>query len=289
MNGPAPYLSRAAGAVPPQLWFLVSATFHSLGPSLAVLLFPRVGVLGVAWFRITGAAALFACWTAPVRVFLSSSRETRIILGLLGLTLALMNSTFYLAIERLPLGLVAAIEFLGVIVVALYGLRSLRNLAALGAAVTGVFLLIELRLSTDPAGLAMAAADGLLFVVYIVLGHRLAGQGGGEGVNGLGAAMAVASMVVLPIGLGEARSAFSDPVLILAGLGVGVCSSVIPYGCDQLAMSRLPRNTFALMLALRPAFATLMGALVLQQIPTIKEIVGVLLVMVGVAVHRPKT
>ncbi len=281
-------LSRTAHAVPPQLWFLVSAVFHYLGPSFAVLLFARVDVLGVAWFRIASAAAIFALWTRPWRVFAAASRRTLALLLALGACLAAMNSVFYLAIARLPLSLVAAIEFVATIAVALFGLRSLRNYAALALAIAGVFVLTDLRWSSDPLGLACAVVNALLFVAYILLGHRLACDGADEGVGRLGAAMAIAFAVVMPIGFRQAAPAFGEPLLILAGIGVGVCSSVIPYVSDQLAMSRLPRNSFALMLALLPATATLIGALVLAQIPTLRDLLGIALVMAGIALHRPR-
>ena len=99
--------------------------------------------------------------------------------------------------------------------------------------------------------------------------------------------MAIAFLFVMPIGIAEALQAFGTIELLLAGIGVGVCSSVIPYICDQLAMSRLPRASFALLLALLPATATVVGAIVLAQIPTARDLFGVFLVMAGVALHRP--
>ena len=99
--------------------------------------------------------------------------------------------------------------------------------------------------------------------------------------------MAIAFVFLMPIGFAEAIAAFGSATLILAGIGVGVCSSVIPYISDQLAMSRLPRASFALMLALLPATATAVAAIVLAQIPTAKDLLGVALVMLGVALHRP--
>ena len=289
MTEPRSAFTSAAESLPPHVWFLGSAVFHYLGPSFAVLLFAQVGVLGVAWLRIASAAAVFALWAKPWRVFRAADRETRVLLCLLGACLAVMNSTFYLAIDRLPLGFVAAIEFVGTIAVALYGLRSGRNFIALALAVLGVFLLTELRWASDPLGLAFAIANGLLFVGYILLGHRIARQGAGQGVERLGAAMAAAFVFVMPIGFAEALAAFADPLLLAAGIGVGICSSVIPYICDQLAMSRLPRNSFALMLALLPATATAIGALVLGQIPSLLDLCGIALVMLGVAVHKPAT
>ena len=280
-------LDRAANAVPPHLWFATSAVFHYLGPSFAVLLFPSVGVLGVAWMRIATAAAVFAPFTHPLRTFRRADVRTRVLLVALGACLAAMNTAFYLALDRLPMSLVATIEFVGVISIALYGTRTRRNLAALALAVAGLFLLIDVRWSNDPLGLSWAALNGVLFVVYVVLGHRAAEDGAGDGVERLGAAMAIAFLFVIPIGLLQALQALGSPALILAGIAVGICSSVIPYVCDQLAMSRLPRATFALLLALLPATATIVALVVLAQVPTARDVSGIALVMAGVALHRP--
>jgi inner membrane transporter RhtA len=284
---PWPTLTKAANLAPPQAWFAISAVFHYLGPSFAVLLFPSVGVLGVAWMRISAAAVVFAPWTAPWRTFAKADSQTRRLLIGLGVCLAVMNTAFYLALDRLPMSLVAAIEFVGTIGVALYGLRTARNLAALALAVLGVFLLINVRWSNDPIGLFWAFLNGALFVGYIVLGHKISEAGASGGVERLGAAMAIAFLFIMPIGFREALRAFGSPTLVIAGIGVGVCSSVIPYVCDQLAMSRLPRASFALMLALLPATATVVGIIVLAQIPSLRDTLGVLMVMAGVAVHRP--
>ncbi|RVC39672.1 EamA family transporter, partial [Mesorhizobium sp. M4B.F.Ca.ET.088.02.2.1] len=127
------------------------------------------------------------------------------------------------ALDRLPISLVAAIEFVGTIAVALVGLRRPRNLAALAIAVTGTLLLIDVKWSSDPVGLFWAFLNGALFVGYIVLGHRVAASGAGAGIAGLGAAMTIAFLVVLPIGLTEALPAFSAPSLLIAAIGVGIC------------------------------------------------------------------
>jgi inner membrane transporter RhtA len=280
-----PMLDTAAAKVPPHLWFAVSAVFHYLGPAFAVLLFPAVGVFGVAWMRIASAALIFAPFTRPVRTIKAADRRTRMLLVALGLTLAAMNLSFYLALDRLPMSLVAAMEFVSTILIALYGLRSGRNFLALALAAAGVFVLIGLSWSSDLAGLAFAVLNAALFGVYIVLGHKAAEAGAGRGVEMLGAAMAVAFIAAFPIGISEVIGALSSPALILAGIGVGLCSSVIPYVSDQLAMSRLPRATFALMLALLPATATAIGAVVLLQIPSLRDILGIVLVMGGVALH----
>lgn len=274
-------------SVPPHVWFAISAVFHYVGPSFAVLLFPSIGVLGVAFLRIVTAAAIFAPLTRPWRTLRRAEPNARALLVALGLCLAIMNCAFYLALDRLPMSLVATIEFVGTVGIAAYGLRTPRNLAALALAVLGVLVLIDVAWSSDPAGLAWAILNGAMFVAYIALGHRAAEEGASGGIERLGAAMTIALVCVLPFGLLEAMSALGSIELILAAVGVGVCSSVIPYVCDQLAMARLPRASFALMLALLPATATIVGAIVLAQIPTLRDLLGVALVMAGVALHRP--
>jgi len=273
--------------LPPQIWFCVSAVFHYLGPSFAVLLFPFVGVLGVAWLRIASAALVFSAFRNPSRTFRQADAPARRIMVALGLCLAVMNASFYLALDRLPMSLVAAIEFVGTIGLALYGLRSARNLVALGLAGSGVALLIDVTWASDPIGLFWAFLNGGLFMAYVVLGHRLSRLGGAGGLDRLGAAMAIAFVAVLPVGLAEAVAVFGAPWLLAAAVGVGICSSVIPYVCDQFAMARLPRASFALLLSLLPAVAAAMGALVLAQIPSPADCLGIGLVMLGVAVHRP--
>jgi inner membrane transporter RhtA len=276
----------AADTVPPHLYFVVSAVFHYLGPAFAVLLFARVDVLGVAWLRIASAAAVFAAWRRPWRAFARLDRSGRRLLVAWGSVLAVMNVCFYVSIERLPLGTVAAIEFLPVIALAALGARTARNGLALLLAVPGVYLLTDVRLEGEPLGVAFAFANAILFALYIVLAHRVARHGALSGIDGLGASMLIAAVVVTPMGGWEVIPALSDPIALLAGIGVGVCSSVIPYVSDQLAMRRLARATYALMVSLLPATATVIGILVLAQVPSWVEVAGVGLVIAGVALHR---
>jgi inner membrane transporter RhtA len=278
---------RRAQAAPPHLYFLISAVFHYLGPSFAVLLFARVQVLGVAWLRIASAAAILALWRRPRPKFRRLGAEARRLLYAWGAVLAVMNACFYTAISRLPLSTVAAIEFLPVIGLAALGARSGRNLVALGLAVAGVYLLADVRLAGAAVGFAFAFANAILFSLYIVLADRVAKLPELSGLDGLAAAMLIALVVVTPIGGWQAAPAWRDPVALLAGLGVGISSSVIPYVTDQLAMARLPRASYALMVALLPAVATVIGVVVLAQLPTLLELGGVSLVIAGVALHRP--
>jgi inner membrane transporter RhtA len=281
--------SVIANRVPPHLYFVTSAVFHYLGPAFAVLLFARVDVLGVAWLRIASAALIFALWRRPWRTFARLDRAGRRLLVAWGVVLAVMNACFYLAIDRLPLGTVAAIEFLPVIALAALGARTSRNAAALLMAVGGVYLLTDVQLVAEPLGIAFAFANAALFSGYIVLAHRVSRYDAMGGMDGLGAAMLIALVAVTPLGGWGAVPAFSDPVVLAAGIGVGISSSVIPYVTDQLAMRRLARPTYALMVSLLPATATVIGLLVLAQVPTPAELAGVAAVIAAIAVHREPT
>src|SRR5215472_2867663 len=269
-------VGHTVNKLPATSFFLTSAVFHYLGPSLAALLFVHVAALGVAWLRIASAAVVFAAWRRPWRIFTAASRSQRLVFIGLGMVLAAMNSLFYLAIARLPLATVGAIEFLGTVILAAVGARTRRNVLALVLAVGGVAVLTSVQLTGQPLGLVFAFANCAGFMLYIVLGHRIANAtaSGGDptglplsGIDQLAACMLIAALAATPLGIAPAAPAFAHPAWLAWGIGVGVCSSVIPYVTDQLAMARLPRATFSLMLALLPATATVIGLIVLGQVP----------------------
>jgi inner membrane transporter RhtA len=277
--------------IPPHALFVASAVFHYLGPAFAVMLFARVEPLGVAWLRIVSAAVVLAAWRRPWRTLARLDRAVRALVLRWGAVLAAMNCCFYLAIDRLPLGTVAAIEFLPVIVLAAAGARTPRNALALVLAVPGVYLLTGVRLSVEPLGVTLAFANAALFAAYIVVAHRAAtysavGRGAVDGLDGLAGAMLVAAIAVTPVAGWVVAPAAADPVALAAGAAVGVCSSVLPYVLDQLAMRRLARATYALMVSLLPATATVVGIVVLAQLPSAAELAGVALVIAGVGIHR---
>jgi inner membrane transporter RhtA len=276
-----------AARIPAPAYMVTSAIFHSLGPAFAVLLFARVPVAGVAWLRIVSAAVVLALWRKPWRALGHASAGGKRTIIALGAVFALMNYSYYVAIDRLPLGNVAAIEFLGPIALAAAGTRTTRNGLALILTVGGIGLLMEVRLARDPAAFIWAFANAALFTLYIVLAHKLARVDPETSpMDRLAAAMLVAAVVATPIGLLDAAPALVEPVVLAAGIGVGISSSVIPYVLDQLAMARVPRATYALFVALLPATAVVIGVLVLMQVPTLVEVAGVALVVLGVGIHR---
>jgi inner membrane transporter RhtA len=281
-----PVEQSALSTVPPHAFFVVSAVFHYFGPALAVLLFAAVDPLGVAWLRIVSAALVFWLWRRPWRVWGALASSTRQLLVGWAAVLAAMNCSFYLAIDRLPLGTVASIEFAPVILLAALAVRTVRNLTALVLAVGGVYLLADVRPSGDWLGILFTALNAALFAGYVILGHRVAQRPDHSRIDSLALAMGIAAVMSFPAGIAAATPALTDPVLLAAAAAVGICSSVIPYVCDQIAMAKLSRGAFALLLSLLPATASVIGAIVLDQRPSTTEILAVTMVVAAMGIHR---
>ena len=263
--------------LPPQALFVTGAISQYVGAALAVLLFAKVPAAGVAWLRVLASAAVLVAWRRPWQTRWTAGR-LRLVTAF-GLVLATMNVTFYLAIDRLPLGTAVAIEFCGPIVVAALGSRTRRDYGALALATIGVLALADVHLAGSPGGLAFAVGAGVAWAGYIVLGHRMAADPGIRPQDGLALGMGIGAIAYAPILLGSSEPAWRDPVLLIACLAVGVLSSAVPYALEQVAMRRLPRARFALLLALLPATAAIVGALILGQIPAVVEAAGIALIV----------
>ncbi len=275
--------ARGTRRLPPESLFVAAAVSQYLGAALAVLLFASVPAAGVAWLRVLSAAAALAAWRRPWRH--AWTRRRLALAAAFGTTLAGMNLAFYEAIDRIPLGTAVAIEFWGPIAVAALGSRTRRDWGALALGAAGVLLLADVQIGGSAAGVALALLAGGLWALYIVLGHRVARAG--DGVDGLAAGMAFGALAIAPLSAPAASPAFSDPALLSACLGVGLLSSVVPYALDQVALVRLGRARFALLLALLPATAVLAGVALLGQVPTLAEAIGIGAVIGAVAI-RPR-
>jgi inner membrane transporter RhtA len=272
--------------VPPQALFVLGAISQYLGSAVAVLLFTSVPAAGLSWLRAVSAAVALVAWRRPWRTRWNAHRL--LLVGAFGTALATMNLAFYLAIDRLPLGTAVAIEFCGPIAVAAIGSHTRRDIVALALATVGVLALADVHLSGSPAGVAFAALSGLLWAAYIVLGHRVASDPAIRPQDGLAAGMALGAIVLAPVLISEAIPGLTDPALLLACIAVGLASSVVPYVLEQVAMRRLTRARFALLLALLPATAAVVGAVILGQVPGVLETVGILLVVAaaGLRTHE---
>ena len=275
--------SRLAARPPAQALFITGAISQYIGSAFAVLLFAYVPAAGVAWLRVVAAAGVLVAWRRPWQT--SWTRRRLALVGAFGAALGLMNLSFYLALDRLPLGTTVAIEFCGPIAVAALGSRTRRDAAALGLATAGVLLLADVHLAGSPGGLALAFAAGGFWSLYIVLGHRVAGDPGIRPQDGLALGMAIAAAGLAPVLVPSAVPALVSPPLLAACLLVGVASSVVPYALEQVAMRRLSRARFALLLALLPATAAIVGAVILGQVPSLAETAGIALVVVAASLR----
>lgn len=268
---------------PPQLLFIAGAVSQYIGSAFAVLLFERVPAAGVAWLRVAASAAVLVAWRRPWHTAWTPRRA--LLVAAFGTVLAVMNLTFYLAIDRIPLGTAVAIEFSGPIAVAALGSRTRRDVLALLLATAGVLLLADTQIEGSPAGVAFAAAAGACWAGYVVLGHRVAADPGIRPQDGLAAGMLVGAVAIAPIAAAPALAAAAEPLVLAACIAVGLLSSVIPYALEQIAMVRLPRARFALLLALLPATAAVVGAVILGQLPSWAEAAGIALVVASASVR----
>ena len=270
---PAPLLRR----VPPPSLFILGAVTQYVGSSFAVLLFDQVPAAGVAWLRVLAAAVALLVWRRPWQTPWNAARLR--LVAAFGIALGLMNLSFYLSLDRLPLGTAVAIEFSGPIAVAALGSRTRRDLIALALALTGVLALADVHIEGTPLGVVFALGAGVGWALYIVLGHRVARDPGIHAQDGLAAGMVIGAVALAPFLVPSATPAFGSPSLLGACLVVGLMSSVVPYALEQITMSRLPRARFALLLSLLPATAAIVGAIVLGQVPKPIEAAGIALVV----------
>ncbi|WP_033414846.1 EamA family transporter [Actinomycetospora chiangmaiensis] len=284
--------SSTTSGLPAPLLFVLGGASMYVGAALAVGLFERVSPAGVAWLRLAGAAVVLAVWRLAARRWSRSepvrwTRRRVLLAGAFGLVTAGMNIVFYEAIARLPLGTAVAVEFAGPVLVAALGSRSCRDWAALALVVLGVALIADVRLEGSPAGVVFALLAALLWAGYIVLGARVSSGSGstGEGIDGLAIGFVVAAVVLSPLARTTAPIA-GEPLLLGAALALGVLSSVVPYVLDQVVLRRVGRARFALLLALLPLTATVVGLVGLAQVPAPLEAVGIAAVVVGVALRR---
>ncbi len=267
------------------MFFMAGAVSQYLGAAVGVFLFETTEPATVAWLRAAAAALVLLAWRRPWRrAWTWRSTGAAAAFGLVTLG---MNVAFYEAIARIPLGTAVAVEFVGPVAVATLGSRRARDVAAVALVVGGVVLLAGVQTDVDPVGLLFALLAAALWAGYILVGKSVADAG--AGLDSLAVGMAVAALLSSPllvgVQLGTDASAFGDARTWVFGMGVGVLSSVIPYALDQPVLATIGRARFALLLALLPATAAVVGAAVLAQYPTPVELAGIALVMLALIVN----
>ncbi|MCL3863235.1 DMT family transporter [Actinotalea sp. K2] len=273
----------ADARVPAPLIFVASGLSLYVGAALAIGLFAVIPAAGVGWLRLVVAAVLLLAWRRPWR--LRWSRRDLGVVLLFGTTLAAMNVTFYIAIDHLPLGTAVAIEFLGPVLVGAVTGVGWRERTGIVLAACGVVLLAGVTVSVGGPGAAIgllaAGAAAACWAGYILLGRRVALTG--DGVTRLSVAMCAGALVFAPLLVRSSAPVLASWWLVAAVVGVAVLSSVVPYALEQVVLRRVSAAGFAVLLAMLPAIAAVVGAVVLRQLPDPLEVLGLLLVSAAIA------
>jgi inner membrane transporter RhtA len=258
---------------------LCSVASLQFGAALSTRLFPTIGPAGASLLRLGLSSAVLLVLTRPsVRLWTRGQWASVLVLGV---AMAGMNGLFYEALARLPLGIAVTVEFLGPLVLAAALSRQRRELMWVAMALLGVAVLGLTRHAGGGAlsitGLLFAAVAGVFWALYVLVGSTVASEG--IGLGALAVATGVAALIVAPAGAGSGGAALLSPSVLGIGLLVAVLACVIPYSCELTALAALPRQTFSVLLALEPAAAAIIGAVLLGQILSPVQSVAIALVV----------
>jgi inner membrane transporter RhtA len=267
----------------PEALFVISGISQYTGAVIAVSMFDEAGPATIAWFRVIGAAVVLLAVSGR-HLRSGWTRADLRAVAIFGVATALMNMFFYLAIDRIDLGKSVVMEFIGPIAVAAAFTRTRRNTIALLFAVLGVLVLSGVEIDTEPLGLLFILLASLMWATYIVIGRRVAATD--RGVAGLAFGLAVGAIAIAPFGAPGSGHIWATPSLLVAALVVGVFSNAIGYGIDQHILRRIPVRRFALLLALLPVTAMIVGYIALDQRPSTLDLAGAVLVIAGVVVQE---
>jgi inner membrane transporter RhtA len=250
------------------------------GAAVATELFDELGPVGTVMLRLVFAAVVLAAIWRPALAGLRGAHARDVIL--FGIALAAMNTSFYLALDRIPLGIAVTLEFVGPLGVAFALTRSRADLVWAGLAAAGIVLLSpDLGNGLDALGVALALLAGACWAAYILLASRVgrAFTGG----DGLALAMLVSAVLILPAGIVAGGADLFDPGALAIGFAVAMLSSAIPYSLELEALRRLPRSTFGVLMSLEPAIAATIGFLALGQDLAARELLAIALVVIASA------
>lgn len=270
-------------ALPPHAFLIASGIIQYAGAAIAIGLFTALSPAAVAWWRVILAASVFLVWRQPWKDGLT--RQDLWQSTVFGVAMTGMNVTFYEAIARLPLGTAVSLEFVGPVSVAVLRSRGWRPRIAAIFTMVGVASIGGIGVDLSDAGvregLVWISVAALMWALYIVWGQRIASQR--SGITNLAVGASIGSILTSPFFLWSVPVVILDPWMFAALLGVAVLSTVVPYSCEAMAMSRVTAATFALLAALLPATSALVGALIVQQIPSVGECIGLALISLAIA------
>jgi inner membrane transporter RhtA len=268
----------ASPSVPSTILVLGAVVSVQCGSAVATHLFATVGSGGAAFLRLlVGAIVLLAIWRPWVR---RHGRAEWLAAILFGLTTAVMNLSFYSALDRIPLGVAVTLEFVGPLGLAVAGSRRILDVTWVVLAAGGILLLAPWGgLHLDPLGIGFALLAGACWSLYIILSARVGRLFTGGG--GLAIAMAAGTIALLPVGLVGAGTSLLDGRVLLLGLGVGLLSSVIPYSLEMESLRRLPTRVFGVLMSTEPVVGALVGLIFLGQLLDIRALVAIVLVTIA--------
>ncbi|EPD70000.1 MAG: EamA family transporter [Corynebacterium pyruviciproducens] len=265
------------------LLMILSGTSNYLGAALAVNLFGIENPWIVAWMRVGAAGIIIALALQPSLTQWLSWQA--LIYGVVTLG---MNTSFYEAIQTIPLGMAVAIEFIGPICVAAWGSRTVRDWIALCAAATGVVVLSGTQWGANFTGILWILASAFLWAMYILVSNRLASSDSTFHTMGVG--LTYASLLVIPLVAWrwEPIPATGPSVwlLIAMAIGLGLLSAVIPFVLDLIMLKSASPDYYAVLLALLPVTAAVIGMIALGQIPSAVEVLGILLIVIAVTLRK---
>lgn len=274
-------IGSSVDRVPPVVLVLSAVVSVQFGGALAATLVPQVGAPGTVALRMVISALVLWPVVRP-RLRGRTASDWRIV-GVYAAALALMNLSFYESLARLPIGVAVTIEFVGPLVLAAVLSRKGRDLIAVLAAAIGV-VLISGALWTpwselDLVGIVFALLAGAMWALYILAGGRTAARF--AQLDGLAIALALGSVVLLPLGFATAGTTLLEPAILLKGLGIAMLSSLIAYSLELLALGRMSAGVFGVLLSLEPAVAALAGLVVLSQTLSPIQLLGMSLVVLA--------
>ncbi|MFD8616306.1 MULTISPECIES: DMT family transporter [Streptomyces] len=246
------------------------------GSAVAALLMPKAGALGVVTLRLAAAALILLVVCRPK--LRGHSRADWGTVVAFGVAMGGMNTLFYQALDRIPLGIAVTLEVLGPLALSVFASRRLINVLWAGLALVGVVLLGGGGFDRlDPVGVAYALGAGAMWAAYIVFSARTGRRF--PQADGLALAMVVAAVLSLPLGIWESGAKLTVPSTLALGAAVAVLSSVLPYTLELMALRRLPASTFAVMMSLEPAIAATAGFLILNQALSTTDALAIALVI----------
>jgi len=263
----------------PIVFVLAAMASVQMGASIAKTMFPLVGPMGMVAVRIALGTIVLCLLMRPWRARVTASNWRSLIVY--GITLGVMNMFYYLSLNRVPLGIAVAIEFIGPLAVAVFSSRRILDFCWILLAAAGLLLLLPVAhvgVGIDPLGALFALAAGVCWAIYIIFGQK---AGADHGVQSVPLGSLISAVLVVPVGLFDRGTALLSGSVLLPGLAVGILSTALPYTLEMYALTRLPARTFGILMSIEPAFGALIGVAYLHEWLTTLQWCAIALIIVA--------